>query len=214
MLAKLQYISQGQTIAEQSKNILKALDGGCQWIQLRFKEAKENDLLALAWIVKEQCAGYKATFIVNDHVAVARETGADGVHLGLEDMAVDTARNILGSGKIIGGTANNITDVLRRVDEGCDYIGLGPFRFTATKKKLSPLLGLEGYGDILSRVAALNITTLVYAIGGIELNDIPALMETGIHGIAVSGLITRTDTYFQLIEQLNKALYADTTNSR
>jgi len=112
----------------------------------------------------------------------------------------------LGNHKIIGGTANTLEDVLQRATEDCDYIGLGPFRFTSTKENLSPILGLEGYRDILSKLQEQNIPIPVYAIGGIELSDIENLINTGLHGIAVSGLITESP---QLITQLNEKLYVN-----
>ncbi len=132
---------------------------------------------------------------------------ADGVHLGLSDMSVEEARLILGNTKIIGGTANTFEDVLQRTAENCDYIGLGPFQFTTTKQNLSPILGLEGYRTIIEKMKMKNINIPIYAIGGIVLENVESLMETGIHGIAVSSLITQNETPSQLINQLNEKLY-------
>jgi thiamine-phosphate pyrophosphorylase len=142
-------------------------------------------------------------------VKLAKEINADGVHLGLTDTKIDEARAFLGTSKIIGGTANTFEDIQNHVKNGCDYIGLGPFRFTATKEKLSPILGLSGYFDILQKLKKAKIEIPVYAIGGITLRDVSPLMETGIHGIAVSGIITESDEKEKLIKQLNEKLYAD-----
>ena len=210
MYSKLQYISQGETSLEQVENISRALDAGCQWIQLRFKHATEEARREVAKKARAKCIDYKATFIVNDHVELAREVDADGVHLGLKDTAIDAARIILGREKIIGGTANTIHDVLKRVDERCDYVGLGPFRFTATKEKLSPVLGVSGYVDIMHEVNARNISMPVFAIGGIKPDDLEELMNSGVYGIAVSGVITHHRSQKELIEQLNAILYATT----
>ena len=209
MYHKLQYISQGKTIEEQLYNIHQALDAGCDWIQLRFKDQTVKDTFALAEAVKFLCEEYLANFIVNDNLYLAQQIAADGVHLGLSDMKIDEARAILGSTKIIGGTANTFEDIKNHVKNGCDYIGLGPFRFTNTKEKLSPILGLSGYFEILRQMKKNKIQIPVYAIGGIELNDINPLMETGIHGIAVSGMITNSDKKKKLIQQLNEKLYAN-----
>lgn len=209
MYHKLQYISQGKTIEEQLYNIHQALDAGCDWIQLRFKDQTAKDTFALAEAVKFLCEEYLANFIVNDNLSLAQQIAADGVHLGLSDMKIDEARAILGSTKIIGGTANTFEDIKNHVKNGCDYIGLGPFRFTNTKEKLSPILGLSGYFEILRQMKKNKIQIPVYAIGGIELNDINPLMETGIHGIAVSGMITNSDKKKKLIQQLNEKLYAN-----
>jgi thiamine-phosphate pyrophosphorylase len=122
-------------------------------------------------------------------------------------MSVEEARLILGNTKIIGGTANTFEDALQRTAENCDYIGLGPFQFTTTKQNLSPILGLEGYRLIVRQMKAKNIQIPIYAIGGITLENVESLMKTGIHGIAVSGLITQTENASQLINQLNDKLY-------
>lgn len=206
MYNKLQYISQGNTFEEQLDNITKALDNGCLWIQLRFKNGNSLELFTLAEAVKILCEEYQATFIINDKVDLAIQIDADGVHLGLNDMRIKDARSLLGKHKIIGGTANTLEDVLRHTSEKSDYIGLGPFKFTNTKQKLSPILGLDGYQNILSKLQEQNIEIPIYAIGGIELNDIDNLMNTGIYGIAVSGLLTKNP---QLITQLNKKLYVN-----
>ncbi|MFL9830354.1 thiamine phosphate synthase [Flavobacterium sp. ST-87] len=208
MNKKLQYISQGQTSEEQLDNIRKALEGGCNWIQLRFKNAPELQLYTLAEYTKKLCDVNNATFIINDNVHLAKEIHADGVHLGLSDMKVEEARTILGYEKIIGGTANTIEDVLQRIEEKCDYIGLGPFQYTVTKENLSPILGLEGYTSILNKLNTENIKIPIYAIGGITLENTENILKTGIHGIAVSGLITESKNPVQLINDLNKKLYA------
>jgi thiamine-phosphate pyrophosphorylase len=207
MYNKLQYISQGKTVEEQLNNIQRALDNGCSWIQLRFKTKNELNLFGLAESAKTICDKYMADYIINDNVYLAKKMDADGVHLGLTDMSVLEARQILGETKIIGGTANTFEDVLQRTVENCDYIGLGPFQFTATKEKLSPILGLEGYRSIIEKMKAKNIQIPIYAIGGIALESVESLMETGIHGIAVSGVITQSENPLQLITQLNEKLY-------
>lgn len=207
MYNKLQYISQGNTIEEQSNNIRRALDNGCQWIQLRFKTQNTLDLFNLAESTKILCDVYETTFIINDNVHLAQQLDTDGVHLGLTDMNIEEARTILGPIKIIGGTANTFEHILQRAKEKCDYIGLGPFQFTTTKEKLSPILGLEGYLAIIEQMRAKNIKIPIYAIGGIQFENVENLMTTGIHGIALSGLITQSENLAQLITQLNEKLY-------
>ena len=187
---KLQYISQGITAADQYRNITKVLREGCTWVQLRWKGTAIPDLKALARQVLLLKQEYAFTFILNDHTALAQELHVDGVHLGLQDMPVTEARAMLGAGKIIGGTANTLADVQQRIAEGCDYIGLGPYRFTTTKEQLSPILGLEGYRNILGSIDPFPVP--LFAIGGIRQNDIPALMTTGVYGIAASGLLIQS----------------------
>lgn len=211
---RLQYISQGKTVQEQTENIQSVLDAGCRWVQLRFKNAKDDELVDLAAQVKQMCSEYKATFIMNDRVDIAKQIDADGVHLGLLDTSIAEARSILGEGKIIGGTANTLDDVLKRIDEKCDYIGLGPFRFTSTKEKLSPVLGSEGIARIMQVVLSGEKQVPVYAIGGIILDDVPAIIKTGVYGIAVSGAITTHSNKKELVQNLNLLLHGEFENIR
>ncbi len=214
MLPKLQYISQGKTAEQQLDNIEQTLNAGVKWIQLRFKNALQDELLRVAIEVKTLCETHSAIFIINDHPLIAKEADADGVHLGLQDEAITKAREILGHDKIIGGTANTFEDVVQRVNEGCDYIGLGPFRYTATKEKLSPILGAAGYSSIINAMQQQQYNVPVYAIGGITADDVTAIMETGVYGIAVSGVITNHPNKEYLIEQLNSFLYEQINHSR
>ncbi len=166
-----------------------ALEGGCKWIQLRMKDASERELRDTAARVQELCLEHEATFIIDDHVDLVKELRADGVHLGLNDMPIAEARQRLGEAYIIGATANTIDDIRRHHRDGADYIGCGPFRFTTTKARLSPVLGLEGYRDIVRQMRAEGIGLPVVAIGGITYDDIPEVMATGVQGIALSGAI-------------------------
>lgn len=170
-----------------------ALEGGCRWVQLRMKEATEAEFMAAAAEIGRLCKEHGATFVLDDHVEWVEKTGADGVHLGKNDMPIDEARKILGSDKIIGGTANTFEDVERLYRQGADYIGCGPFRFTTTKKNLSPVLGLEGYQHIVDQMKSHGINLPIVAIGGILESDIKSVLATGVSGIAVSGGILNAE---------------------
>ena len=170
-----------------------ALEGGCRWIQLRMKDTPTEDILPIAKETLTLCRQYEATFIIDDHVELAKQIKADGVHLGKLDMPITEARSILGKNFIIGGTANTLEDIQMHYEAGADYIGCGPFRFTTTKKNLSPVLGLEGYREIVRKMKMEGIDLPIVAIGGIEKEDIPSLMGTGITGIALSGSILRAE---------------------
>lgn len=189
-LSRIQYISDGRTFSDQERNIRKALDSGIKWLQLRWKFGREKELHQLAELSRTLCELYQATFIINDHLHLAKELDADGIHLGLQDESILSARAVLGNEKIIGGTANSFQDVLQRIQEECDYIGLGPLRFTSTKQKLSPVLGFSGYQEIIQRLKNEKVQyPPIYAIGGIKEQDLTKLLQAGIYGVAVSSLI-------------------------
>ncbi len=189
----IQFITHSNERYDHVEGAKLALQGGCRWIQLRMKDAMEIDFLRAAKKIRRLCDEYHATFILDDHVEWVGLTGADGVHLGKNDMPVDEARKMLGRNRIIGGTANTFEDVERLSRQGADYIGCGPFRFTTTKKNLSPVLGLEGYRSITAQMKAHDIQLPIVAIGGILHQDIPAIMQTGVTGIAVSGAILNAE---------------------
>jgi thiamine-phosphate pyrophosphorylase len=191
MIDRLHYISQAADGGSHLEAIEKVLLAGGRWIQLRVKNQSEEAVLPLAVAAAALCKKHGAKLIVNDYPHVALKAGAEGVHLGLDDMPVALARTIVGPRMIIGGTANTFAHMQLRADEGADYIGLGPYRFTATKQNLSPVIGLEGYVKLMEQARIAGISLPVIAIGGIEMEDIPLLMQTGIHGIAVSGALTR-----------------------
>ena len=179
----LQYIATSPEAAE------RACQGGVRWVQLRVKNQPAATWRQLALDTQAVCRRYGATLIINDNPALAQEIGADGVHLGQQDLPPDEARQMLGAAFIIGGTANTFADVARLVAAGVDYVGLGPFRFTRTKEKLSPVLGLAGYAEIMGQMRAAGLTVPVVGIGGITLADVEALLGTGLHGVAVAGAI-------------------------
>ncbi|TXE09586.1 thiamine phosphate synthase [Seonamhaeicola algicola] len=188
MINKLHYISQGNTPKAHLENIQKACQYGAELVQLRLKDVSEKKILKTAEEARDITSHYQTRLIINDHYKIAEAVNADGVHLGKTDTNPNIARKALKSWQIIGGTANTLNDCQQRINEKVDYIGLGPFRFTTTKKQLSPILGTNGY---LSIIDALNVNMPIIAIGGITINDVPELLKTGIYGIAVSGEITR-----------------------
>lgn len=191
---RLQFITHYNERYSYEDSAKIALEGGCRWIQLRIKEAEEKFLEQMALRVQSMCREYGATFIIDDNVLLAQKIGADGVHLGKNDMPVAQARQILGEKFIIGGTVNSFEDILYHLKNGTpDYFGCGPFRFTSTKKNLAPVLGLEGYRDIVLKMREKGVDIPLVAIGGITKEDIPQLLECGINGIALSGSIINAE---------------------
>lgn len=186
---QFQFISHRNGRLGYLDGIRLALQGGCRWIQLRMKNSPEAEIMENALRAKELCDEHSAVLIIDDYVEIAMKVKADGVHLGKNDMPVGEARSMLGNGFIIGGTANTFDDVRDLYAAGADYIGCGPFRFTTTKEKLSPVLGVDGYREITRRMRNCQMDIPLVAIGGITLEDVRHIMETGVNGIAVSGAV-------------------------
>ena len=206
MIDKLHYISQQPQNGSHLTAIRQALDAGCKWIQLRVKNQPDHIILKYAIEANKICAQYGAKFIVNDHPEIALKAGAYGVHLGLQDMSIAEVRDIVGKKTIVGGTANTFEHIKQRIADGADYIGLGPFRFTTTKLNLSPILGLNGYETIMAQIQSANLQIPIIAIGGILPEDIAAIMQTGVYGVAASGTITHATNPAQIVKHLYEQL--------
>jgi len=163
-------------LLDKIKNIL---EGGVKIIQLRCKHGKDSDNLKLAFKIRKLCDNFGALFLINDRVDIALACKADGVHLGQSDMDIKYARNILGFSKIIGISASNEKDIKKAIQDGCDYLGIGPVFTTKTKKEKLPL----GIDTIKSLTRDISIPW--FAIGGINKENISLLKENNICKVAV-----------------------------
>ena len=195
---RLMFITHRTPRYTEVEEVRMALQGGCSWIQLRMKEGIDTETLQKCVRLCAHLSEQSVDLCVDDNLEAAMRYGATACHLGKKDMPVDMAwRKIdenLNTNRIfyVGATANTFEDICVAVERGASYIGLGPYRFTDTKKNLSPILGIEGYRSIITRCKEVNIDIPIFAIGGITLQDVAPLMETGITGIAVSGAIINT----------------------
>ncbi|WP_372776695.1 thiamine phosphate synthase [Mangrovibacterium sp.] len=189
-IAKLQFITNYLSERSHLEQVKAVVAAGVKWIQYRPKNANRVDILAEGQEIATFCRDHSVTFIMNDFADIALELNADGVHLGKNDLSPREARKLLGSRKIIGGTANTADDIEHLVSQGVDYVGLGPFRFTKTKQNLSPVIGLEGYDEIVRELLHRTISVPIVAIGGIRQADIGPILNTGVHGIAISSLLS------------------------
>lgn len=208
---RLQYITPAaDSVEELAAGVEKALTGGCRWVQLRMKDAAAADVVAAAESIAPLCRHHDAVFLLDDRVELVQAVGADGVHVGQNDMPVADVRRALGPGYIVGATANTLADMTAAAAAGADYIGLGPYRFTTTKKNLKPTLGAEGYRRLMDGARAAGVRIPVVAIGGIEPADVAAIAPSGVAGVAVSGAIATAPSPSaktnEFINQLNTYL--------
>ncbi len=206
MLQFITHPSERYSIAEEVKMVI---EGGCRWVQLRMKNATDEEVKQVAEEIIPLCQETDTILVIDDRVNVTMDTKVHGVHLGKNDMPAAEAREFLGAGAIIGVTANTADDIIAYKKIDVDYVGLGPFRFTATKEKLSPSLGLDGYRSVMAEIRNAGIELPVVAIGGITLEDIDGIMATGVNGVAMSGAIINAENPVeytkQVIAKLNKS---------
>jgi thiamine-phosphate pyrophosphorylase len=213
MISKLHYITQDVENKTHLDLVKDACEAGVDWVQLRLKNKSYEEWKAIAEEALVICKKHNAKLIINDNVSLAKEIGTDGVHVGKQDMPVAKAREILGADFIIGGTANTFEDVKLHATSGADYIGLGPFRFTTTKDKLSPVLGLDGYQIITNWCKQENIHVPIIAIGGIITTDIEDILNTGVYGVAVASAITNTKNKTETVKEFMKHLNYETVKT-
>ncbi len=168
--------------------VAASLEGGVRIIQLREKTAPAKEITELAKKTRELCAVYDAAFIVNDRVDIALAAGADGVHLGQEDLDIHSARKILGNNAIIGISTHAPEQALKAVEAGADYIGVGPVYTTPTKPG-RPSVGLE-----YVKWASGNIDIPWFAIGGINPDNARQVINAGAGRLAVVRAIINAES--------------------
>jgi len=177
----------------------KLLAGGARIVQLRAKDLPAGEFLRLGREIGAECRKYDALFIINDRTDVAILSGADGVHLGQDDMPIDEARKIMGDDKLIGISTHNVTEGLTAAKAGADYIGFGPVFKTGTKKDAGMLKGLDGL-----KAVRRDVSIPVVAIGGINDGNILSVFDAGADAAAViSALVGASDVKQATCDMLN-----------
>lgn len=192
----LQFITNESSRVTPARQIIEAIEGGCRWIQIRLKNSSDEDIRNLFFEIRDKAKETLTTIIINDRVELAKSLaseGVAGVHLGLEDMPAAEAREKLGPDAIIGVTAHSFDEVKSYKGLDVDYIGVGPFAHTETKKDLAPVIGLEGVAQIAALAKDAGIDLPIVAVGGIKLEDVKPLLEVGANGVAVSGAIANAE---------------------
>lgn len=187
--------SKGTTLYEQVK---QALQGGVSTLQLREKNLSDEEFLKEAMEIKELCKKYNVPLIINDNVDVAIKCGADGVHVGQEDMEASKVREKVGRDMIIGVSAHNVEEARRAVSNGADYLGVGAVFSTSTKDDVD-VLSKETLKEI-----CLAVKIPVVAIGGINQDNILELKGTGVDGVAVVSAIFSSENIVENCKKLRK----------
>lgn len=207
-ISRVHYITQDHPDKSHQQLALEACMAGVDLVQLRLKNRSPSEVLDIALETQKICMEYDATFIVNDHLEIAKEINADGVHLGKRDENHITARKLLGDDKIIGGTAYNEKEaLLLKSVRIVDYIGLGTYRKTTTKPEITNFLSLNEIGALIESLDELEGSSIpVLIIGGIGLDDIKPLLSKGVYGIAIASLINHSNNKLQTMNEIKKSI--------
>jgi thiamine-phosphate diphosphorylase len=198
-LPRIQYITHPLEDFSDLSWVHRLQENGIRWIQLRIKEEdlirRFADKHYLAYFHKTAdrmraiTSALGMILTINDACDVALFSQADGMHIGQEDESPSVIARQLPSTAILGGTANSLEELRHYAGVGMTYFGVGPLRLTTTKTKLKPVLGIEGYRDLIAGMKTNQTDVPVFAIGGIIPSDVAPLLETGVYGIAISGAL-------------------------
>lgn len=192
-------ISHGLSHVEIARRVS---EGGADVIQLRDKARTEKDMMSIALQIGEITRASGITFIINDRLDLALASGADGVHLGQEDLPVPFARRISPKGFIIGTSVRSVSEALIAESEGADYLALSPVFDTGTKPDAGPGKGLEKLKEIKSAVSI-----PVIAIGGINKQNVRQVMEAGADGVAVISAIVGQKDIVKATAEMRSLVY-------
>lgn len=179
------------------------LEGGADAIQLRAKDVGGRDMLELCLRIRDMVdgSGRECLFIVNDRVDVALAAGADGVHLGQEDLPASLARSLLKEDMILGISVMSPETARRACEEGADYLGVGPVFPTPTKPDAGPVIGVEGIRRVKQAV-----DLPVVAIGGINQGNVEQVLQAGADGIAVISSVATAGNMLEAVRHLRQAV--------
>ena len=164
------------------------INGGVDIVQLRAKERSVSDVTVVAHELREITRAHRVPLVINDHPEMARDCGADGVHVGQDDLPVSAAREAAGANCFVGKSTHSIAQAVHAADEGADYIGFGPLFATPTKPDYAAI-GVAEIREVHARVAV-----PIFCIGGIKLNNLPEVIAAGARRVViVSGLLQAPD---------------------
>lgn len=174
-----------------------AIDGGACAVQLRDKRATTRELTEWALKLRRLTEGTKTLLIINDRVDVALACGADGVHLGDDDMPLEIARKLIGKGMLIGRSVDNVQQAIEAEREGADYVSIGAVFTTATKPDAAQAVGVETV-----RAVKMAVSIPVVAIGGITIANALCVFKAGADAIAVISVVAESDNPLEAVREL------------
>ena len=185
---------------EWESQVKAMVEAGVDLIQLRDKDCTDREIVSVGKRISELTRGSDTAFIMNDRADLAKAAGADGVHLGQDDLTVGEARRVVGLSKLIGVSTHSLVQAREAVLEGADYIGVGPV-FPSTTKHFEKHVGLE-----LVREVAAEIRLPMFAIGGVTLENLPRIIESGARRVAVSGAMSAAGDTKRVVREFKRCL--------
>lgn len=206
-VSKLHFLTQDLPNRTHLEQVQLACEAGANWIQYRCMSKSDEEMLRELHPIASVCDDWGATLIITNHVHLVALADIQGVHV--EDMEVDLTliRDQIGESKTLGASANDFNQIKKHIANGADYIGCGPFAHTNTKPNNYKHFGTLGYKEIISELNQDELKTPLIAVGGIDLQNVPAILETGVYGIAVSSAINNSENPKQMYKQFHQLMF-------
>lgn len=201
------YLTQDLPDKTHIQQVEIACSQGAKWVQYRCLTKSDEEMLEELHPIASICDDWGTTLIVANHVHLVSQADIQGVHI--EDMEADLSaiRTQIGDDKTLGASANTIHQIKNHIKNGADYIGCGPFDITYTKPNDSPLWGINGYVEALKSLQDQNLNIPLVAAGGVNLDSVKQLMNTGIHGVAVSAAVNKAADPAKAFKQFYQLLH-------
>ena len=206
-ISQFHYLTQDLPNRSHLEQVNLACDAGAKWIQYRCLSKTDDEMLKELHPIASVCDDWGTTLIITNHFHLVALADIQGVHI--EDMNADLAaiRNIIGDDKTLGASANTFEQIKKHIHNGADYIGCGPFGHTDTKPNQSAHWGVEGYQNMVEKLKTENLEIPLIAAGGVQLQNVTALMNTGIYGVAVSAAVNLSENPKEAYKAIHQLLY-------
>lgn len=206
-ISRFHYLTQDLPHRSHLEQVQLACEAGAKWIQYRCLSKTDDEMLEELHPIASVCDDWGTTLIVTNHFHLVALADIQGVHI--EDMNADLSavRNIIGDDKTLGASANNFDHIKNHINNGTDYIGCGPFGHTDTKPNQSTHWGVEGYKNMIEKLKIENLEIPLIAAGGVQLQNVTDLVETGIHGVAVSAAVNLNNNPQEAYKEIHQLLY-------
>jgi len=206
-ISQFHYLTQDLPHRSHLEQVNLACEAGAKWIQYRCLSKTDDEMLEELHPIASVCDDWGTTLIITNHFHLVALADIQGVHI--EDMNADLAaiRNIIGDDKTLGASANTFEQIKNHIQNGADYIGCGPFGHTDTKPNQSAHWGVEGYQNMVEKLKTENLEIPLIAAGGVQLQNVTALINTGIYGVAVSAAVNLSENPKEAYKAIHQLLY-------
>lgn len=206
-ISKLHYLTQDLRDRTHLEQVILACESGCKWIQYRCLSKSNQEMLEELHQIATVCDDWGTTLLVTNHWHLLPQADIQGVHIEDMDADVSIIRAKIGEDKILGASATYYPQIVNHIKNGVDYIGCGPFAHTDTKPNNHQHWDVTGYQNMMDNLAKDELSIPLIAAGGVNLESVKALMETGIHGIAVSGAINKSNNPSAAYKDFHQLLF-------